>query len=93
MKPDELKKKYKVTIDELDGHKYYGSAITINDGKFDHHFELWCNADFVPSKRQLAQCKMTLKEWKDDDMSCDGHFESQATYDLMVAIKKVLEAL
>ena len=65
----------KARIRPLDG-KYYGTIVEIDYDGFDYSFELWNSADFKPSERSGY----------DEEDICDGHFESQKTYDLAMKI-------
>lgn len=69
------------TINPLKG-KYYGTIIVIDfeDGGHLEEIKLWDSGDWKPSQRELEKYKMNLTQWEDEDMSCDGHFESILTY-------------
>ena len=66
----------KAKILPLEG-KYYGTIVEITYKGYKYQIELWGDADFEPSERELAK-------WggKDDFEICDSHFESKITYEL-----------
>lgn len=72
----------KAQIKPLSG-KYYGTIIIIDfqDGGHTEEIKLWDAGDWEPSCRELEKYNMTLEQWNEEDMSCDGHFESKLTYD------------
>lgn len=80
-----------VEIHPLDG-KYYGTEISIKRNGLVWNTSLWNNEIFKPSVRELKYYNMNEKEWFEDDCGCDNHFESQETYDLVLEIKRRLEA-
>ena len=94
----------KAWIKPLDG-KYYGTIIVIQDGQHRTSIEIWCNADFEPSDRELDLWRCTRQEWDENILIdngwggkspikefaiCDSHFESDWTYKLAQKIVKFL---
>jgi hypothetical protein len=64
--------------------KYYGSEIEITT-EFPSwpltHIKIWCNADYVPSNRQLKKLGISLKEVGSGEL-CWSHMESEFSYQL-----------
>ena len=86
--------------------KHYGSVIEVTDGDIKTSITVWCNANFIPSDRELADLGLTRKDWdtnaeiddgwggkirvQDMDICSDGHFESQWQHELCKRIVKSL---
>ena len=97
----------KATIQPLKG-KHYGTDIEVVDGDISTIISVWCNADYVPSDRELEERGYTREQWDKNDIVadgwggeieiqssgiiCDGHFESQWQYALCQKIVKALNA-
>jgi len=79
----------KATIQPLDG-KYYGTVINVEHPHGNFSISVWCNGDFKPSKRELKYHGMKLKEWEEDQIGCDGHFESKDCYEVCKIIEDAL---
>ena len=71
--------------------KHYGSVIEVEHEGHSTTIEVWCNADFIPSDRELEDCHCSLEEWY-EEYAADGHFESQWQLDLCRKIVKALNA-
>lgn len=72
--------------------KYYGTIIVIDfqDGGQTEEIKFWDSGNYEPSIRSLEYYNMTLEQWNEDDMSCDGHFESKLTYDRAVRLVSLI---
>lgn len=82
--------------------KYYGSIISIQDDTLRKigdgcDIKIWCSADYVPSDRQRREYynpddPNDVKEnyVPDGEIACDGHFESEWTYQLC---QKIVNAI
>lgn len=86
--------------------KHYGSEIEITDGEISTTVKIWCNADYVPSDRELRECGATREDWdnntevddgwggktpiRSSDIVCDGHFESKWQHELCLKIVAAL---
>ena len=79
----------KAWIEELNG-KYYGTIVAFEHGKSKGGIEVWFNSDYRPSARQLVNWGMTEKEAQEEQMTCDGHFESSDGYLIAEAVRDAL---
>lgn len=82
----------KAKLEPLDG-KYYGSSISVrlDDGSFGE-INVWIHdRRWIPSRRELERWRFkTPEEAKDNDVTCDSHFESDVGYEICL---KIVEAL
>jgi hypothetical protein len=79
----------KAEIAPLEG-KYYGTQIEVSHPHGDFYFTVWFSGDRKPSKRQLKHEGLKLKDWKEGDFGCDGHYESKDCYEICEIIVDAL---
>ena len=98
-------RRMKATIRPLKG-KHYGTEIEVVDGSISTVINVWCNADYVPSDRELEKLDATRQDWdnnveiddgwggkihiRSSDIACGGHFESKWQHELC---KKIVAAI
>ena len=73
-------------------NKYYGTVIEYRLPNGDTGtIEIWEMSGYTPSERQLKHDGYgDISKWREDDMGCDGHYETEMGYAIA---KKICSAL